>query len=47
VFWDVHDTAKTVIVTLEHEGYRKLIVQVEDPAATLAQPRAVLPRTSS
>ena len=34
VFWDVFDTAKTVIVSLEHERYKKLIIEVADPAAT-------------
>jgi hypothetical protein len=33
VFWDVFDTAKTVIVSLEHERYKKLIIEVADPAA--------------
>jgi len=34
VFWDVYDTTKTVIVSLEHERYKKLIVEVADPDAT-------------
>src|SRR5258708_3060083 len=34
VFWDVSDTAKTIIVSLEHERYKKLIVEVADPKAT-------------
>ncbi len=33
VFWDVHDTTKTIIVSLEHERYKKLIVEVADPVA--------------
>ena len=36
VFWDVHDTTKTIIVSLEHERYKKLIVEVADPVATAA-----------
>lgn len=36
VFWDVHDTTKTIIVSLEHERYKKLIVEVSDPEATAA-----------
>ena len=35
VFWDVNDPAKTIIVTLNHERYRKLILEVPDPAATV------------
>jgi len=34
VFWDVTDLHKTIIVSLEHERYKKLIVQVDDPKAT-------------
>lgn len=34
VFWDVRDPEKTVIVSLAHEHYKKLIIEVQDPAAT-------------
>jgi hypothetical protein len=44
VFWDVHDPAKTIVVSLDHEHYKKLIIEVADPNATVAQLRAVLPR---
>lgn len=33
VFWDVHDPDKTIIVSLDHERYKKLIVEVGDPVA--------------
>lgn len=36
VFWDVHDTTKTIIVSLEHERYKKLIVEVADPERAAA-----------
>jgi hypothetical protein len=36
VFWDVHDPDKTIIVSLMHEHYKKLIIEVHDPAATVA-----------
>ncbi|HUK35043.1 MAG TPA: hypothetical protein VLV86_14085 [Vicinamibacterales bacterium] len=36
VFWDVHDTTKTIIVSLEHERYKKLIVEVANPQETAA-----------
>ncbi len=36
VFWDVHDTQKTIIVSLEHERYKKLIVEVADPERSAA-----------
>lgn len=31
VFWDVHDPAKTIVIELEHERYKKLIIEVADP----------------
>lgn len=36
VFWDVRHVEKTVIVSLDHERYKKLIIEVADPAATVA-----------
>ena len=42
VFWDVLDPARTVIVSLEHERYKKLIIEVEDVAATVARLRSPL-----
>jgi hypothetical protein len=37
VFWDVRHPDNTIIVSLDHERYRKLIIEVEDPAATVAR----------
>jgi hypothetical protein len=42
VFWDVRDPANTIIVSLDHERYRKLIIEVTDPGAVVAQLRAAL-----
>ena len=42
VFWDVFDPARTVIVSLDHERYKKLIVEVADVAATVALLRDAL-----
>jgi hypothetical protein len=42
VFWDVHDPAKTIIVSLDHERYKKLIIEVADPKAAAAQLLAVV-----
>jgi len=42
VFWDVNDTTRTIIVSLNHERYRKLIVEVAEPEAVVASLRAVL-----
>ena len=36
VFWDVHDPEKMVI-RLKDERYRRLVIQVEDPQATVAR----------
>lgn len=39
VFWDVHDPVRTVVVTLDHERYKKLIVEVHDPVTVASQLR--------
>jgi hypothetical protein len=44
VFWDVHDPKKTIIISLEHEFYKKLIIEVDDPSATAALLQAALGR---
>ena len=36
VFWDVHDANKAIVIELADERYRRLVVEVEDPAATVA-----------
>jgi hypothetical protein len=43
VFWDVRDPARTIIVSLEHEHYRKLIIEVEDPLAAATLLRSAAP----
>lgn len=35
VFWDVRHPEKTLVVELEDEHFAKLVVEVEDPAATV------------
>jgi hypothetical protein len=44
VFWDVRHPEQTIIVALDHERYKKLIVEVEDPASTAAMLRNVIDR---
>jgi hypothetical protein len=44
VFWDVHDPANTIIVSLDDERYKKLILEVADPEATVARLRTALRR---
>ncbi|PRY44801.1 hypothetical protein [Umezawaea tangerina] len=36
VFWDVKDPSKAVVVELADERYARLVVQVDDPRATVA-----------
>jgi hypothetical protein len=42
VFWDVNDPTRTIIVSLDHERYKKLIVEVADPDVTAAALRAAI-----
>jgi len=36
VFWDVHDPKKAIIIELADERVARLVVQVDDPFATVA-----------
>ena len=36
VFYDVHDPERTVVLELDHEHYRRLVIEVEDPPAVVA-----------
>ncbi len=36
VFWDVHDGVKAVVIELVDERYARLVVEVDDPAGTVA-----------
>ncbi len=31
VFWDVHDKDKAIVIELQDETYRRLIIEVEEP----------------
>jgi hypothetical protein len=42
VFWDVTDPERTIIVSLDHERYKKLIVEVRDPAAVVSSLKAAI-----
>jgi hypothetical protein len=44
VFWDVRHPEQTIIVSLAHERYKKLIVEVENPASTAALLRDAIDR---
>ncbi len=36
VFWDVRHPEKTIVVELQDEHFQRLVVEVNDPAATVA-----------
>jgi hypothetical protein len=42
VFWDVRQPQRAIIVSLEHERYKKLIVEVADPRETVARLRRAI-----
>jgi hypothetical protein len=41
-FWDVRDPERAVIIDLEDERYARLVIEVDDPAATAAAIRRAL-----
>lgn len=43
-FWDVHDPNKAVILRLDHEHFSRVVVGVDDPAATVELVRSALAR---
>jgi hypothetical protein len=42
VFYDVHDPQRTIVLELDHEHYKRLVVEVDDPLATVKQLQAAL-----
>jgi hypothetical protein len=44
VFWDINDPAQTIVVSLDHERYKKLIIAVADVDAAVARLRGALSR---
>jgi len=36
VFWDVHDADRAVAIHLRDDRYTELVIEVDDPAATIA-----------
>jgi hypothetical protein len=43
VFWDVHKPENAIVLDLHDERYRKLIIEVVNPAETVSQIQAALP----
>lgn len=33
VFWDIHQPKEAVVISLDHEKYNELVIEVEDPGA--------------
>ena len=44
VFWDVRDPSRAIIVSLDHERYRKLVIEVADPLDAVGALRAAARR---
>jgi hypothetical protein len=44
--WDVHDPEKTVVIRLRDERYARLVIEVEDPEATVARVNEAAARAS-
>jgi len=42
VFFDVHDPDDTIVIELDDEQYKRLVIEVEDPDATVAMIQAAL-----
>ncbi len=42
MFWDIHSGKQAITIRLDHEHFDALVVDVEDPAATVAQINAAL-----
>jgi hypothetical protein len=44
VFYDVHDPERTIVLELNHEHYKRLVIEVDDPATTVARLQDALSR---
>ena len=42
VFWDIHHPAEAVVVSLDHETYDELVIEVENPEAFVGVLRQAL-----
>jgi hypothetical protein len=40
VFWDVHNAERAIAIELHDEKYKRLVIEVEDPATTMAAIKA-------
>jgi hypothetical protein len=44
VFYDVHDPERTIVLELDHEHYRRLVIEVDDPQRVAAQLQSAIER---
>jgi len=44
VFYDVHDPEGTIVLELDHEHYRRLVIEVDDPQRVAAQLQSAIAR---
>jgi hypothetical protein len=44
VFWDAHDPEKAIVIRLRDKGYARLVIEVDDPPATVAAIQEALGR---
>jgi hypothetical protein len=42
VFWDVRHREQTIVVSLAHERYKKLIIELADPVSSVAMLRSAI-----
>lgn len=42
VFYDVHDPEKAIVIELDHETYKRLVVEVEHPEGSVARIQSAL-----
>jgi hypothetical protein len=35
VFWDIHRPTAALVISLDHESYNELVIEVEDPSALI------------
>ncbi len=43
MFWDVEHPEQAVVITVDHEKFTRLVIEVADPAATIATISAAIP----
>jgi hypothetical protein len=47
VFFDVHDPERTIVLELDHETYKRLVLEVASPEAAVALLTDALPGPNS